>query len=293
MHVNVNGAPNFVSPDNGIPYLPYDIFLSKIPLGSNPPKDNNMIWDITLVAYTRRTVTWARDRLNALAGTVEQFKRVWPNSKYPAGLWEHQLPGCLLWNNHGGSQCRERPALNLAPSWSWASTNGEVSTNYLDDVNEGIIFNRDTIECNVVLAHPGNPYGSVEGGSLVLDIILHSALWDPKLGALSNVADIPTGHLGAKWIPSEEDKIGEMIPDTLETKSWKTCEVQLALMKNTGYSLQGLVLVPATRSDPGNTSVEQKSIPAYRRIGYFSARTHDKPEVKAWLSFTPQRVEII
>ncbi|PBK93271.1 HET-domain-containing protein [Armillaria gallica] len=208
MHVNVNGAPNFAIPYNGIPYLPYHIFLSKIPLGSNPPMDSDTTWDITLGAYTRRTVTWARDRLNALAGVVEQFERVWPNSKYIAGLWEHQLPGCLLWNNRGGSQCRDRPALNLAPSWSWASINGEVSTDYLHDVNEGIIFNRDTIECNAVLAHPDNPYGSVKGGSLVLDIILHSALYDPKLGALSNVADIPTGHLGTLWMPSEEDKIG-------------------------------------------------------------------------------------
>ncbi len=302
MHVNVNGASNFVSPKNGIPYLPYHIFLSKIPLGCNPPEDNDLIWDVTLSAYTRRTVTWARDRLNALAGVVEQFKRVWPNSKYIAGLWEHQLPGCLLWKNDGGSQCRDRTALNLTPSWSWASTNGEVNTNYLDDVNEGIIFNRDAIECNVVLAHPDNPHGSVKGGSLVLDIILHSALWDPKSGALFDVADIPAGGLGTLRILSEEDKIGRVIPDTLETESWKTCQVQLALMRNTDYpcwenhelntvySLAGLVLIPASDQ---NTSAERNAIPTYRRIGCFSTQTYDKLEVKAWLSFIPQRVEII
>ncbi|KAK0211692.1 heterokaryon incompatibility protein-domain-containing protein [Armillaria fumosa] len=288
MHINVNGAPNFVRPDNGTPFLPYHIFLSEIPLGSNPPKDIDTIWDTTLLLYTRRTVTWTRDRLNALAGIVEQFKRVWPNSRYIAGLWEHQLPGCLLWYNRGGSQCRDRPALNLAPSWSWASTSGQVITSHLDEVNEGIIFNCNTIECNVVPAHPDNPHGSVKGGSLVLDIILLSALWDPKSGGLSNVADIPTDR--ALWIPSEKDKVGEMIPDTLESKSWKTCEVQLALMRNTGDALQGLVLIPASDQ---NTSAEQNLIPTHRRIGFFNARTIDKPEINAWLSFTPQRVEIV
>ncbi|KAK0482664.1 heterokaryon incompatibility protein-domain-containing protein [Armillaria novae-zelandiae] len=291
MHVNVNGAPNFVNPDNGIPSLPYHIFLrvSEIPLGSNLPKDNDMIWEKVLIAYTRRTVTWARDRLNALAGIVEQFKRVWPNSRYMAGLWEHHLPGCLLWSKYGTSQCHDRPALNLAPSWSWASTNGKVSTSYVDEVNEGIILNRNTIECNVVPAHPENPHGSVKGGSLVLDIILRSALWDPKSGVLSNVQDIPTDCV--LWIPSDKDKIaGEIIPDTLETKTWSTCEVQLALMRNTGYSLQGLVLILASDQ---NASAEQNIIPTYRRIGYFYARTEDKPEVTAWLTFTLQRVEII
>ncbi|KAK0482075.1 heterokaryon incompatibility protein-domain-containing protein [Armillaria luteobubalina] len=265
MHVNVNGAPNFVMPDNGIPFLPYHIFLSEIPPGSNSPKDIDMIWDRTMTLYTRRTVTWTRDRLNALAGIVEQFKHVWPNNNVTTG-----------------------PALNLAPSWSWASTNGQVVTSHLNEVNEGIIFNCNTIECNVVPAHPENPHGSVEKASLALDIILLSALWDPKSGALSNVADIPTDR--ALWLPSEKDKVGEMIPDTLETKSWKTCEVQLALMRDTGYSLQGLVLIPVSYQ---NTSAEQTIIPTYRRIGYFYARTLDKPEINAWLSFTPQRVEII
>ncbi|KAK0482663.1 heterokaryon incompatibility protein-domain-containing protein [Armillaria novae-zelandiae] len=288
MHVNVNGAPNFVRPDNGIPFLPYHIFLSEIPLGRNPPKDVDTIWDTTLLLYTRRTVTWTRDRLNALAGIVEQFKRVWPNSRYMAGLWEHHLPGCLMWYNRGGSQCHDKPALNLAPSWSWASTSGQVITSHLDEVNEGIIFNSNTIECSVVPAHPDNPHGSVKGGFVVLDIILLSALWDPKSGALSNVADVPTDR--ALRIPSEKDKVGEMIPDTLETKSWNTCEVQLALMRNTGDTLQGLVLIPANDL---NTSVEQNLIPRHRRIGFFIARTVDKPEINAWLSFIPQRVEII
>ncbi|KAK7433985.1 hypothetical protein VKT23_020449 [Stygiomarasmius scandens] len=296
MHINVNSASNFVSPENGISWLPFHIFLPKIPAGYNPPEDNDTTWDAICTRYTRRTVTKAEDRLNALAGIAEQFQHIWPESRYIAGLWEHHLPGCLLWENFGESQCHQRPAQNLAPSWSWASTNGEVTTDFLLEYNEGILCSQDTIQVNVVAAHPMNPYGSVKHGFIGLEVILKSALWHPGLGILlSN--DIAYTAL-QEWIPSEQDKIGDVVPDTLETQSWKICNVQLAVMRNTGYSLRGLVLVPATATaiGPNSSYTEDQfgDFPTFRRVGFFRARTVDKPELAAqWLHSKQQRIRII
>ncbi|KAF9461943.1 heterokaryon incompatibility protein-domain-containing protein [Collybia nuda] len=287
MHVNVNGAPNFVSPKNGIPYLPYSIFLSQLEIspGSNTTKDSHTIWDSILTAYTRRTVTKARDRLNALAGVAEQFQRVWPDSKYVAGLWDHHFPGCLLWNNTGGSQCYVRPEKSLAPSWSWASINGEVTTDFLEDINEGILCDRDSILVDIIAANSINPYGSVKFGSLIIDTILQPALWHPGSAMLF---DVDTSSL-PDWVPSEQDKIGDVMPDTLEPESEDVREVKLAVMRDTGYSLHGLVLITATDPDP---STEYQDL-TFRRVGFFKVRTSDRPELAQWIQSSSQHIKLV
>ncbi|THU89221.1 HET-domain-containing protein [Dendrothele bispora CBS 962.96] len=295
MHVNVNGASHCVSPINGIPYLPSHIFFSELPAVIGPPIDVNEIWDAILTAYTRRTVTKAQDRLNAFAGVVEQFQHVWPESRYIAGFWEHHLPGCLLWQNGGDSDCTKKPEKNLAPSWSWASTSGKAITDFLGDFNEGILCRQDTIQVDVTVAHPMNPYGSVRHGAIVLDTIVQSALWHPGLSTLF----LNETHRDAQeWVLSEQDKIGDVTPDTLDTEPWKICRVQLAVMRNTGYSLHGLVLIPSTTNDPNSNSAcadhQLELLATLCRVGFFTIRTKDNPELVArWLQSEYQRIKII
>ncbi len=107
-HDNINGAPNFVELCNAedIPRLPDSVFLgSEFGLVD---LDNHKAWCDILETYTLRALTKPRDRLVALSGIVEQFHRAWPQSRYLAGLWEHQLPGTLLWFNRGKLQRHRR-----------------------------------------------------------------------------------------------------------------------------------------------------------------------------------------
>ncbi|SJL12719.1 uncharacterized protein ARMOST_16150 [Armillaria ostoyae] len=288
-HINVNGAPNFIEPFDGIPRLPDRIFLPTpaIP-NSDLPADEDVAkaWRDILNLYTQRTLTKPRDRLVALSGIVEQFHRFWSHTTYIAGLWEHQLPGCLLWYQSSGSQCCTRPDRYRAPSWSWASTDGEVTMTSCS--NQGVLCT--IIQCDVIVAREMNPYGEVTAGSLVLDTILQPAVWDPVEGELFDAAGVPTDPL--EWpeltrSDSERGEIGYVVRDAIETVSERIGKVRLALVSNTGNALLGLVLIPVTSQ---TSSAEQNDCPSFRRVGWFTAPFCDK---SAWLSSSYQHIKII
>lgn len=79
-------------------------------------------WYKIIMAYTRRSLTYARDKLPALQGLAEKYKEV-INDDYIYGLWKSNLPMGLLW--HGGIKRYQREY--RAPSWSWVSLEGPVS----------------------------------------------------------------------------------------------------------------------------------------------------------------------
>lgn len=85
------------------------------------------MWSNTVTAYTRCHLTYGTDKLIALSGVVKQFQDLLQD-EYLAGIWKRHLPYHLLW-------FKERPSLTQratdsqnyrAPSWSWASVDGEI-----------------------------------------------------------------------------------------------------------------------------------------------------------------------
>ncbi len=129
-HDNINGAPNFVElcDAEDIPRLPDSVFLRGLRSVELDLDDKSSLkaWCDILETYTLRALTKPRDRLIALSGIVEQFHRVWPQSRYLAGLWEHQLPETLLWFNRGSSSAiTEENTVRLrgaGPRWTGESS---------------------------------------------------------------------------------------------------------------------------------------------------------------------------
>ncbi|KAK5659360.1 hypothetical protein OQA88_1453 [Cercophora sp. LCS_1] len=83
-------------------------------------------WEEMVGEYTRRVLTYRKDRLVAFEGVVGEMERVL-GMNYVHGLWEETLPAGLLWERvvSGGIGVgvgEER----FAPSWSWAAVEGEV-----------------------------------------------------------------------------------------------------------------------------------------------------------------------
>jgi Heterokaryon incompatibility protein (HET) len=117
-----NGIPDYV--------LHLDIEKAKLLLDLDPkdPLGSNEQWLGIVKIYTQTHLTKDSDRLIALAGiasTVQNTLR-WPVNDYHAGLWRYDLPVDLLWRMAAsGTRVREY----VAPSWSWASVNGEVYFN--------------------------------------------------------------------------------------------------------------------------------------------------------------------
>ncbi|SJL14841.1 uncharacterized protein ARMOST_18313 [Armillaria ostoyae] len=309
-HDNINGAPNFVElcDAEDIPRLLDSVFLAshRSELGLVELDQTSLkAWCDILETYSLRALTKPRDRLVALSGIVEQFHRFWPQNRYLAGLWEHQLPGTLLWFNRGKLQ-RHRRGEYRAPSWSWASMDGGIFTGLC--TNEDVLCS--VVRCEVVVSRQGNPYGEVVDGELVLDVILQPAVWDPV------VVGSEEGHLfdpapGVQTDPVEAPEsddckrprlggqIGDVMPDAIEPVSEAIGDVHLALVKllqQAGdFVLHGLVLVPVPANQRQGTDAEWNECvyPVFRRVGWFSAPFHRSTNTKAWLDSKRQRIMIV
>lgn len=90
-------------------------------------------WLHILRTYTKSLLTVPSDRLVAIAGIAKQAaeRGIKPSDDYLAGIWKSDLPNALLWNvlgsKHGDGKPSFRPADYRAPSWSWASVEGDIS----------------------------------------------------------------------------------------------------------------------------------------------------------------------
>ena len=80
----------------------------------------------SVTAYSGRNITFRSDRLVALSGLTKRLSKSM-GMKFVAGLWEKTFAFDLLWKIEGHPPTT-RPEEYVAPTWSWASTNGKVTT---------------------------------------------------------------------------------------------------------------------------------------------------------------------
>lgn len=115
-------------------------------------------WTKITEEYTGRQLTYATDRLAALSGLAAQAQTFRPGIRYLGGLWEGDLPNCLLWNIKNPTSCK-RLQPTIAPSWSWACLDGKVKPR-LGPRYYSLLG-------DIVIDYPAtesNPYGSLPAG---------------------------------------------------------------------------------------------------------------------------------
>ncbi|KAI1098272.1 HET-domain-containing protein [Jackrogersella minutella] len=98
-------------------------------------------WYQLLEEYTTRKFTVSTDKLPALSGAASLFKSTRPAATYVAGLWKENIAQGILWCAHyyhvpgrkvwGISTTDKiaklaKPPEKRAPSWSWASVDGQL-----------------------------------------------------------------------------------------------------------------------------------------------------------------------
>ncbi|KAM6511157.1 hypothetical protein FALCPG4_016158 [Fusarium falciforme] len=135
--------------------------------GFKVPDLRSTKWREVFADFSGRSLTYDTDKLPALAGVASAFSALSALSgenqgRYCAGLWQKTLPENLLfyWNN---PTC---PTQYLAPSWSWASLNGQVE--WLDTFFAGydLLNGVAVVDCDMKLASD-NQYGQVMEGSSI------------------------------------------------------------------------------------------------------------------------------
>jgi hypothetical protein len=80
-------------------------------------------WFYIIESYAQRNLTVSNDKLIAISGIARLFASRF-GASYVAGLWKTDLELQLVWYRWGESY--EQPEGYRAPSWSWASGDGEA-----------------------------------------------------------------------------------------------------------------------------------------------------------------------
>ncbi|KAI0369478.1 HET-domain-containing protein [Pilatotrama ljubarskyi] len=222
-------------------------------------------WQVTMQDYTRRAITVPSDKLVACAGIAEEYSRVF-RSEYLAGLWRDTLLEDLLWRKRA-TLLRVDPHNYRAPSWSWASVEGELLPG-TPEVGQALA---EVVECEVTLEDSSLPFGQVTGATLVLRAALVSCVLEREDGTYRMTlrpsdderrADAPTTMLvGAGTIDCEQDE-GFRI-------AWA-----IPLWGREGL-MEGVVVLPVR---PCGSQNEQYSKEVFRRIGYVRVAMPREPK---------------
>jgi hypothetical protein len=138
------------------------------------------IWSNMIEAYSRCHLTHGTDILIAISGVVKQLQGLL-HDEYFAGIWKSHLPYHLLWFKERPSPTRRPIDIQdyRAPSWSWASIDGEITDYPISNMEGAKIL----IEVLEVQSHTVNadPTSQCTGGLLRLRAFLKPAKWE-KVG---------------------------------------------------------------------------------------------------------------
>lgn len=125
-------------------------------------------WCGIVSSYARGNLTRENDKLVALSG-IASHVRLYTGWRYLAGLWEPNLLHHLFWYNKARHPnrstrvCGTRPSVCRAPSWSWASIEGDINW-YMPVIDYK--WQAKVTEAHVDLVDPSYPFGQVYGGAL-------------------------------------------------------------------------------------------------------------------------------
>ncbi|PMD40345.1 HET-domain-containing protein, partial [Hyaloscypha variabilis F] len=107
---------------HGIPTIPFASGLSNV---TSNQSSYLQCWNILLQDYCRRAVTNPQDKLIAISGLANRIHAANPTTSYFAGMDfdDKELLDQLLWQPAKPSS---RLPTYIAPTWSWASVQGEI-----------------------------------------------------------------------------------------------------------------------------------------------------------------------
>jgi hypothetical protein len=122
------------------------------------------IWSNIVFHYSSRSLTKGTDKLVALSGIVSKLQKVW-NCRYLGGIWEADLVNGLCWCKNSNKVRGVRPKPYRAPTWSWASVDGELHTFPWRIPNDGFQISVIDVQCEHTTT---DPTGLVTSGYLLV-----------------------------------------------------------------------------------------------------------------------------
>uniref|UniRef100_L2G597 Heterokaryon incompatibility protein n=1 Tax=Colletotrichum fructicola (strain Nara gc5) TaxID=1213859 RepID=L2G597_COLFN len=131
-------CPTITAREDGIPHdayyyatpMSFEVARKNLSLGTTTSLQH---WYTIVEEFSKRSLTFGEDKLPALAGVASRFGSTKIGGSYVAGLWAEETLQGILWRARtSGAYGKEfppdlrLPAKPRAPSWSWASIDGEI-----------------------------------------------------------------------------------------------------------------------------------------------------------------------
>jgi hypothetical protein len=123
------------------------------------------VWLQIVEIYSRGNVTLPKDKLIAISGLAKTLHRS-IGGRYYAGVWERNLISQLTWYI-GDDKTRPRNDVYRAPTWSWASVDGDIFFVQPSESATGQIIYAEVVHAGVEVEGE-NEYGYVKAGHLHL-----------------------------------------------------------------------------------------------------------------------------
>ena len=130
---------------------------------------NIFSWSAIIEDYTRRALTFSKDKLVAIAGLARRAHETL-NGEYLAGLWSTQLHIGLLWMIDEDASASRAPVYR-APSWSWASIDGPISWRLIDGYvqsDDGFVESAIELVDTSIQLDSEDPFGPVQKVEVVV-----------------------------------------------------------------------------------------------------------------------------
>lgn len=236
------------------------------------------VWQNIVKDYSRLSLTFASDRLVAIAGMAAELGSIWDGGvQYHAGLWSLHLRSNLLWYSMQPSILAND---FIAPSWSWASVSAPIHWFDADDC-DGLA---EVLQVDVDLTSQGHPFGPVTKGAIRLNgPMCQARLVKTKYGEILCFDQDTKNTVSNPHMP--EDDCDDSFPSgfrttmmldhdpwtenpdkdadiTVYTAPLQT-DIDLKLTFSGLLRLGGLLLVPCT------TGSSSSSRGQFRKIGHF------------------------
>lgn len=84
-------------------------------------------WCAVIEEYSALHLTYASDRLPAIAGLAKQMARYMPEARYISGIWTQHLVVYLSWRRRTNPATANGPRFRSGPSWTWVTMPGAVA----------------------------------------------------------------------------------------------------------------------------------------------------------------------
>ena len=147
------------------------------------------IWTTLLDEYSTKALTEPKDKFVAISGLASRISKVNPTATYFAGIWRDEMDvenslflAQLLWNPNfpeywipDTDPTRQSLKSYIAPTWSWASVDGRISSLYLK--TEKCTGTFSTLVDISVQTIGNNPFTRVTSGFLCLNGPLFRGNW--------------------------------------------------------------------------------------------------------------------